>query len=263
MPGAEPRLDPVVADAAAPDPAVRPRPATPQAVFSQVAPSYDRLNGLLSLGQDRRWRRRAARCLRLPAGARVLDLATGTGGMALSVAAVAPAGVRIVGCDRNQRMLSVARGRVRERFAGHPVPAPVSLVRCLAEALPFPSGVFDAAAVAFAIDDTDDRDACAAELLRVLRPGGQLVLLELSLPGQPLLRGLYRALLRVLAELAAGGRSGGRGPRRGWRHLHQEIVRYQGPLAIRELLRRAGFAGHQWQPLSGGVATVHLARRPA
>lgn len=228
------------------------RPATPQALFDIVAPRYDRLNSLLSLGWDRRWRRCAARSLTLPGAARVLDVGTGTGSLALEVARWASAGSRIVGCDLNARMLAVGRRRVRRARPD----GSVCLVRCAGEALPFAGAAFDAATVAFAIDDMRDRDACAAELFRVLRPGGRVLLLELSLPDRPLLRALYRASLRVLDLV---GRLRGV---EGYRHLREEVVRYRGRPAIERLLRRAGFTDYRYRCLTGGAATLHLAGRP-
>jgi demethylmenaquinone methyltransferase/2-methoxy-6-polyprenyl-1,4-benzoquinol methylase len=190
--------------------------------------------------------------LNLSPGERILDIATGTAQLALAAAALAPSDVRIVGCDRNERMLRVGQERIR---AARPK-APVDLLRCMGEAMPFRDSAFDGAMIAFAIDDMEDRHACAGEIFRVLKPGGQLVLLELSLPDFPLLLGLYRIYLRLFPLI---GRLFSRGS---YEHLREEILAYRGRLAIKELLSETGFIEYRWEGLSGGIVTVHVARKP-
>src|ERR1019366_6998945 len=146
------------------------RPKTPQAVFDRVAPYYDALNSVLSFGMDRRWRRETVAALGLVPGARVLDVATGTGALAVEIARATSGAVPVTACDTNERMLSVARART------DPAMRSVSLVSC------------DAATLAFAIDDMPDRAACIGEIRRVLRAGGRLALLELSQPDHGVLR---------------------------------------------------------------------------
>ncbi|MFC6936219.1 class I SAM-dependent methyltransferase [Actinomadura yumaensis] len=124
------------------------------------------------------------------------------------------------------------------------------------EELPFPDASFDAVTVAFAIDDMDDRNRCAAEMARVLRPGGRLVLLELGVPEQPLLRSAYLGGLGVMGLL---GRARGLD---GYRHLREEITTYRGPDAIRDLLAGAGLVRYARTPLTGGIAYAHVATRP-
>lgn len=228
------------------------RPATPQSMFDAVARRYDLLNSLLSLGMDRQWRRQAALHLELPPGARILDVATGTASLALAVAALAPKDAMVVGCDMNEQMLAVGRERLRK--SGSKVP--IQLLQCPGEALPFEDGAFDAVTIAFAIDDMEDRSACAREMFRVLKPGGQIVLLELSLPDHPLILGLYRIYLQIFPLV---GRFFSRG---GYGHLREEILAYRGRLAIEELLNETCFTGHQLKSLSGGLVTIHLARKP-
>lgn len=223
------------------------RPRTPQAMFDRVAPHYDRFNALLSLGFDRRWRRRAARSLRLPAGARVLDLATGTGALARTIASESPELVDVVGCDINAAMLAVGQARARH------APRPTRLVRAAAERLPFADNAFDAATIGFAVDDFADQVTAVRELHRVVRRGGQLVLLELSLPDQPMLRRAYRSSLAVFGLV---GRLPGRA---GYGHLRAEITHYRGARAVAELLAGSGFSSYHLVKLAGGVATLHCA----
>ncbi|MBS2964395.1 ubiquinone/menaquinone biosynthesis methyltransferase [Actinocrinis puniceicyclus] len=227
------------------------RPRTPQTLFDRVAPRYDALNRLLSLGRDRYWRRSAARLVQVPPGGTVLDVATGTGALAIEIAKRLPQGARVVGCDLNATMLQVAGQRVRRDQS-----LAITLTRGDAMRLPLADACVDAATISFAIDDMPDRHACAAELSRVLRPGGRLVLLELSMPDREPLRSVYLGALGALR--LAGRLRGGEG----YRHLREEIVHYRGREAVERLLRGQGFEQYQWRRLTGGIATLHLAYKP-
>jgi ubiquinone/menaquinone biosynthesis methyltransferase len=228
------------------------RPQTPQSLFDRVAPYYDVVNSCLSLGQDRRWRRRAARFLDLPAGGVVLDVATGTASLALAVASLAQPDSRIIACDLNEPMLQVGR----RRTAGKEHIPQVELVCCSGTCMPFPDAAFDAATIAFAIDDMPSREACAQEMFRVLRAYGALVLLELSLPRQPLFLSLYRFYTLLMSLMGRVFRL------RGYKHLREEILGYRGGLAIQQLLESAGFVKYASETLSGGLATLHRVIKP-
>jgi demethylmenaquinone methyltransferase/2-methoxy-6-polyprenyl-1,4-benzoquinol methylase len=225
------------------------RPKTPQAVFDHVASYYDTLNSILSLGFDRRWRRHAAASLGLRPGARVLDVATGTGALAAEIARATAGAVSITACDLNEQMLLVARERPALTRAH------VEILRCDATRLPFPDASFDAVTIAFAIDDMPDRDACAREMWRVLRPEGKLALLELGQPDAALLRRAYRVYLstfRRLGDLSV----------RGYDHLEDEIRKYRGAAAVEALLLRSGFTGYRTTSLTWGIARLHTAEKP-
>ncbi|TCB97871.1 ubiquinone/menaquinone biosynthesis methyltransferase [Micromonospora zingiberis] len=232
----------------------RVRPRTPQEMFDRAAPYYDRFNSLLSMGSDRRWRRAVARevdPLRRP---RVLDVATGTGSVALAIVEQARrTGGRasVWGVDLNAAMLAVARRRTAAATSGS-----VHLVRAAAHRIPFPDQSFDAATIAFAIDDVEEREECGRELFRVLRPGGRLIVLELGLPPGPVMGRLYQG---VLALMSLAGRI-----RRvdGYRHLREEISTYRGADAVRDLLTGVGFGGYRRRLLTRGIAVLHVAERP-
>jgi demethylmenaquinone methyltransferase/2-methoxy-6-polyprenyl-1,4-benzoquinol methylase len=226
-----------------PSPPSAERPKTPQAVFDRVAPFYDVLNSVLSFGMDRKWRRETVAALKLSPGASVLDVATGTGALAIEIARATSGTVQVTACDTNERMLSVARAR------NDPAMSAVEIVRCDATKLPFADQTFDAVTVSFAIDDMPDRVACVREIRRVLRNGGSVALLELSQPDHGLLRTGYLAYLRVFRAFG----------RLGYEHLEEEILKYRGPEAVEELLRGAGFDAYRRRSLSGGIARVHLA----
>jgi demethylmenaquinone methyltransferase/2-methoxy-6-polyprenyl-1,4-benzoquinol methylase len=225
------------------------RPRTPQKVFDRVAPYYDALNSALSFGLDRRWRRRTIDALRLAPGARVLDVATGTGALALEIARRTGGDASITGCDVNERMLSVATRRLER--AG----ARVELVQCDATKLPFANESFDAVTIGFAIDDMPDREACAREAWRVLRPGGQLALLELAQPDSPLFRALFRAYLRVFRIFRHFAVDG-------YDHLEQEILKYRGAAAVEGLLAGSGFGSYRRESMAFGAARFHVAKKP-
>ena len=155
-------------------------------MFDAIAPRYDLLNRLLSLGIDRRWRTFAVGQLQIPAGGRVLDVASGTGDVALEIAARTPASVRIVGEDFTQGML--VRGR--EKIDKSPYRGRILLVNAPCESMPHPSGIFDGVTIAFGIRNVVDRLAGLREMCRVLKPGGRAVILEFSNPRSRLFKAL-------------------------------------------------------------------------
>jgi demethylmenaquinone methyltransferase/2-methoxy-6-polyprenyl-1,4-benzoquinol methylase len=224
------------------------RPRTPQAMFHRVAPYYDTVNFILSLGFDRRWRRQTAQALHLSPGARVLDVATGTGALAMELHRATAGSAFITACDVNDSMLAVAQKR---SATGN---AHIAFVKCDATALPFADASFDAITIAFAIDDMPDREQCAREMWRVLRPGGELALLELGQPEGPLLNRLYRSYLKLFRLLRHGQLEG-------YGHLEQEIVLYRGAHAVERLLTSTGFAGYRQRSLTFGIARLHLAQK--
>ena len=162
------------------------RPAEVSAMFDTVAERYDLLNDVLSLGQDRWWRRIVARGVNARPGERVLDLAAGTGTSSLTFTT---AGADCVACDFSLGMLQVGARRLRARSSARPLPpngpgqprppgGPVWFVAGDAMALPFASQAFDAVTISFGLRNVTDPDAALAEMLRVTRPGGRLVICE-------------------------------------------------------------------------------------
>jgi demethylmenaquinone methyltransferase / 2-methoxy-6-polyprenyl-1,4-benzoquinol methylase len=132
--------------------------------------------------------------------------------------------------------------------------AHIAFVKCDATTLPFSDASFDAITIAFAIDDMPDRDRCAREMWRVLRPGGKLALLELGQPEMPLLKQLYRLYLKLFRLLRHAQLDG-------YGHLEKEIVAYRGAHAVERLLASAGFAGYRQRSLTWGIARLHLAQK--
>ncbi len=238
------------------------KPRDVAAMFDGVAERYDLLNDVLSLGQDRRWRRIVARAVRARPGERVLDLAAGTG---TSSRAFTQAGAQCVACDFSLGMLRAGKQRAGQHRAGqhgagsrNPA-AGVSFVAGDALAIPFRSQSFDAVTISFGLRNVADTDACLAEMLRVTRPGGRLVVCEFShLPGRRT-DAVYSRYLAAALPAVARRLSGNAGA---YSYLAESITDWP---AQAELARRIGAAGWQsvrWRNLTFGVVALHLARRP-
>ena len=216
-------------------------------VFDQVAPRYDLMNDLMSLGVHRLWKAFAVNVARVRAGDRVLDIASGSGDLARVFARRAGPTGEVWATDINRRMLE--RGRDRLLDAGLRLPA----VQCDAERLPFPAGYFDCVAVAFGLRNMTRKDAALAEMARVLRPGGRLVVLEFSRVWKPLEKpyALYSfSVLPWLGKQVAGSGDA-------YRYLAESIRRHPDQDTLAAMMERAGLAAVEYFNLSAGVAAVH------
>lgn len=202
-------------------------PAAVQAMFDRIASRYDLLNTVLSGGSDARWRRTAARAAGLAREGRALDVATGSGKLALALHREAPAGL-VVGLDFSERMLRVAAERAQgPRY-----------VRGDGLHLPFPDGTFDAVTVAFGLRNFADPAAGLGEMLRVLRPGGRALVLEFVRPGLGPAGRAYRAYLRHGLPRLGGWISG---QPSAYRYLSDTVDAYHAPQELQELALRAGW----------------------
>jgi demethylmenaquinone methyltransferase/2-methoxy-6-polyprenyl-1,4-benzoquinol methylase len=227
-----------------------------RAMFDGVAPRYDLLNRLLSVGTDGGWRRGAIRALELRPGDRLLDLCAGTGDLGLEARRRVP-GVHVLAVDLSREML--ARGELkRRRVKGAVDTAAHVFVQGDAERLPVPDASMDRACVGFGIRNVASLERALAETARVLRPGGLFVILEFSTPPRRALRALYHAYFhRVLP--AVGGWVSGRPE--AYAYLPASVARFPEPEALAALARGAGFKEVRWRYLSGGIAALHLCRR--
>lgn len=216
-------------------------------VFDSVAPRYDLMNDLMSLGLHRLWKAFAVRIARVRHGDRVLDVASGSGDLARAFAERAGAAGEVWMTDINRSML--ARGRDRLIDAGWLLPA----AQCDAERLPFPSGYFDCVSVAFGLRNMTHQDAALAEMARVLRPGGRLLILEFSRVWKPLEAPYDWYSFRVLPWLGArvAGDAGA------YRYLAESIRRHPAQGELAAMMERAGLERVEYFNLSGGVAAVH------
>ncbi len=222
-------------------------------IFNQVVPVYDLLNRALSLREDVRWRRFVARALRLGSTGRVLDVATGTGDLALAIAA-RPERPLVVGLDLVPAMLGPAKRKIAKRRAR------VALTCGDGTRLPFPEASFDAVTIAFGIRNIPRRGEALAEMHRVLAPGGRLYVLEFATPEKPLVRRLYRLYLRSWLP-ALGGLVSGDGA--SYQYLAHTILEFPSPPRFRREMAEAGFVAARSHALTHGIAWVHVGEKPA
>ena len=220
-----------------------------QAMFDRIAPRYDLLNRVMTAGLDRRWREAAAAAADVAAGDSALDVCTGTGDLAFALARrVTPSG-RVVGADFAGNMLE------RARLKGAGRPEHVEFVQADALALPFADDEFDGATVAFGIRNVSDLGTGLGEMARVVRPGGRVVILEITTPQR--LRTFYELwfdrVVPLLGKLL--GRDGA-----AYGYLPASVKRFPEPPALAAAMVEAGLEDVRWQLFAGGIIALHYGR---
>jgi len=210
-------------------------------MFDRVAKRYDVTNDILALGQTRRWRRMVADAVAAGPGKRVLDLAAGTG---TSSQAFAARGARVVPCDFSLGMLQVGRTRLPE----------LPFVAGDAMALPFADASFDAVSISFGLRNIHDPAAGLAEMRRVTRPGGRLVVCEFSSPTLPVFRTVYQEyLMQALPAIAKRVSSNNEA----YEYLAESIAAWPDQQGLADLLMDTGWTNVAWRNLSGGIVAMH------
>ena len=220
-------------------------------MFDAIAGRYDLLNHLLSAGLDTQWRRRAVAELQLTGRETVLDLCTGTADLAIAATAMPQRARRVVGVDFSAAMLGIGKRKVN---------GAITLIRGDATCIPLADATIDAVTIGFGIRNVERIDSAFIEILRVLRPGGRLVILEFSFPRSSLLRKLYVWYFRRILPLI--GRAVSRHPS-AYTYLPQSVDAFPSPEVFCDQLRAAGFGTAHALPLTFGVVYMFVAaKRP-
>lgn len=214
-------------------------------LFGAIARRYDLANHLLSGGLDFWWRHRAAKLLRSWNPSRVLDLATGSGDLALAITKSCPE-AEVLGADFCLPMLLTAQRKGVAR-----------LIQADGMALPFPPASFDAVTIAFGLRNMESLERGLAEIARVLRPGGHVLVLDFSLPRPPL-RTFYRFYLHRILPALARLLTGDRGA---YEYLGASIEKFPAGAEMNAMVESAGFADAKCEPITGGVVSLYTARR--
>jgi demethylmenaquinone methyltransferase/2-methoxy-6-polyprenyl-1,4-benzoquinol methylase len=221
-----------------------------RAMFDRIAGLYDRMNSVMTAGLHHQWRRRAAQLAAVGPGARALDVACGTGDLTLELArAVAPGG-EVVGSDFSERMLSLAREKAADRV----LDARVRFETGNALALPYADGEFDATTVGFGARNFSDLERGLREMARVVRPGGRVVVLEITTPTRPPLSSFFEVWFdRVVPAL---GRLAG--DAQAYSYLPSSVRRFPGPRELAEAMSRCGLRDIRWVLTAGGIIAFHV-----
>ena len=224
-----------------------------QAMFSGIAGKYDLLNHLLSLGTDFYWWRRMARRSGAGPGKRFLDVAAGTGDSSLALAA---RGAEVVSTDFTQAMLRLGPAKFRKAGKARLIWASVGAD---AQRLPFASASFDGITICYGIRNVEDRPRAYAEFLRVLKPQGQLTILEFSRPSYRWLRACYDTYSSRILPRIGGWISGAP---EAYSYLPESIRAFPDQAALATELEASGFQNVAWINLTGGITALHTALKP-
>ena len=217
-------------------------------VFDSVAPKYDLMNDLMSMGMHRAWKAFTVQVADIREGYQVLDIAGGTGDLALAFSKKVGKSGQVVHTDINEAMLRTGRDRLLD--AGVALPTMV----CDAEKLPFPDNHFDVVSVAFGLRNMTHKDVALAEMNRVLKPGGKLLVLEFSKVAPPLEK-IYDwysfKILPKLGQLVAGDDAS-------YRYLAESIRMHPGQEELKTLMKNNGFGHVDYHNLSAGLVALHV-----
>jgi demethylmenaquinone methyltransferase/2-methoxy-6-polyprenyl-1,4-benzoquinol methylase len=217
-------------------------------MFDRIAGRYDLLNSLMTAGLHHRWRQRAAERAQLRPGDAALDVCCGTGDLTLELASRVSPGGHAVGCDFSEPMLDLAREKAAERAVEG-----VRFEWADALNLPYDEERFDAATVGFGVRNLSDLDRGLREMARVLRPGGRLVILEITQPTRPPLSSFYSLwfdrLVPVLGRLTSDPEA--------YAYLPESVRSFPSPTGLAEKMEAAGLRRIRWTVLGGGIIAIH------
>lgn len=226
------------------------RSARIQQMFSRIARRYDRMNRLMTGGQDETWRRLAASALKLPEGGCCLDLATGTGDLALAVRRAYPS-ARVIGMDFAFSMLHMGQQKLRARAEQG-----VVLAQGDALALPFADAQFDGIVNGFLLRNVVDLPRALAEMRRVVKPGGRVASLEITRPSTPVFRQLFQLYFYRVVPLVGGIIAG---DRQAYTYLPNSLTNFPDAESLKRLMLDAGYRHVDVRLLSLGAMALHVA----
>ena len=224
-------------------------------VFHSVADRYDLMNDLMSAGIHRVWKRFTIEVSAVRPGHRVLDIAGGTGDLTARFSELVGSDGEVILADINDSMLKVGRDKLID--SGHH--GNIEYVQANAECLPFPDNHFDVVSIAFGLRNVTDKDAALCSMLRVLKPGGRLLILEFSKPGNEILSRAYDTysfkVLPVIGKLVAGDSDS-------YQYLAESIRMHPDQETLKDMMELAGFARCEYFNMTGGVVALHRGVKP-
>ena len=221
-------------------------------MFDDISGRYDFLNHFLSFGIDRGWRRKLVGILAARKPSVVLDVATGTGDLAMAIATLNPQ--NITGIDISEKMLEVGRGKIAETGLGNLI----TLIRADAEMIPFPDNSFDAVTVAFGVRNYENLELGLLEMLRVLKPGGVMLILEFSQPTAFPMKQLYRIYSRLVIPVMGRAISGNS---KAYTYLPESVAAFPSGKNFLDILLKLGLKNTEQIRLSMGIASIYIAEK--
>ena len=225
-----------------------------RSMFDHIAPRYDFMNRFLSAGIDVRWRKKAIQLFRDDRPETLLDVATGTGDMAIMAARILKPR-QITGIDISEKMLEIGRKKIEKEELG----TKIVLAGGDGETINFPDNSFDGVMVAFGVRNFEHLEKSLSEILRVLKPGARLVVLEFSKPRLPGIRSLYNLYMGVIAPQMA---KWFKQDKKAYQYLNDSAKAFPDRQQFEDILKQSGYSDTKWKPLSLGICCIYSGRKP-
>ena len=222
-------------------------------LFDNIAPDYDKLNHILSLNIDKGWRKKAVReIVDVQSPIAVLDVACGTGDFTIEIAQKAAEGSRVTGIDLSEGMMKIGREKIKAAGVS------ADMVQGDCEALPYADGTFDRISVGFGVRNFEHLEIGLQEMLRVLKPGGKLVILELSVPSNSLVRWFYKLYFLKILPAIGGMVSGDRGA---YEYLPASVLRFPAPDKFTAMMQQVGYRNIVHRALTFGICRMYIGEK--